>query len=99
MPFIFKRKSGIYYYRKTYNLPSGKRQQIHCSLKTSDPIFAQCLALKVYLNISADGEIEKAANSNRRHEVSGRDGDAVFSCKCGISGLLKSSRTASSINV
>ena len=54
MTFIFKRKSGIYYYRKTYVLPSGRRREIRSSLKTNDPVLAQYLALRLFFNITSD---------------------------------------------
>lgn len=57
MTYLFKRKSGIYYFRKTFVLSSGERQEVRQSLKTSDYKFAQYLALKLYFNIPADRDV------------------------------------------
>ena len=57
MTFLFKRKSGIWYFRKTFVLPSGERRQIRQSLKTHDRKLAQYLALKLYFNIGPDREV------------------------------------------
>lgn len=63
MTFLFKRKSGIYYYRKTFVLPSGERQQIRQSLKTHDRKLAQYLALKMYFSTGSDQEAVVSAQS------------------------------------
>lgn len=54
MIYLFKRKSGIYYFRKTSILPSGKRLQIRQSLKTTDRKLAQYLALRLYFDLAPD---------------------------------------------
>jgi integrase len=71
MTFIFKRKSGIYYYRKTYVLPSGRRRQIRSSLKTTDRVLAQYLALRLFLNIAPDVEANGVASAEQSQERSG----------------------------
>lgn len=66
MTFLFKRKSGIYYYRKTFVLPSGRRRELRSSLNTTDPIFAQYLALRLYFNVAPDADGALAEQSPQR---------------------------------
>lgn len=58
MTFLFKRKSGIYYYRKTFVLSSGRRRELRSSLKTTDPVLAQYLALRLYFNIASSTDAD-----------------------------------------
>jgi|GEM_PF-508986 len=57
MTFLCRKKSGIWYYRKTFLLPSGKRKEIRQSLRTSDFKQAQFLALQRYFNTDSDQEV------------------------------------------
>lgn len=57
MTFLCRKKSGIWYYRKTYLMPSGKRKEIRQSLRTSDFKQAQFLALQRYFNNDTDQEV------------------------------------------
>lgn len=57
MTFLCRKKSGIWYYRKTFLLPSGKRKEVRQSLRTSDFKQAQFLALKLYFDTPPDREI------------------------------------------
>lgn len=54
MTFLCRNKSGVWYYRKTFLLPSGKRKEIRKSLRTSDFKQAQFLALKLYFEPHQD---------------------------------------------
>jgi len=56
MTYLCRYHSGVYYYRKTYLLPCGKRKEIRRSLKTADYKIAQFRALKLYFNIAPDRE-------------------------------------------
>jgi integrase len=58
MTFLFKRKSGIYYYRKTFVLPCGRRRELRSSLNTTDPVLAQYLALRLYFNVASDADAD-----------------------------------------
>ena len=68
MTFLFKRNSGIYYFRKTYVLPDGSRQQVRQSLKTSDYKLAQFLALKLYFNIPSHRDLLAVVSDKKTGE-------------------------------
>jgi len=57
MTFLYRHKSGNWYYRKTFLLPTGKRREIRKSLGTSDFKQAQFLALQRYFNTDSDQEV------------------------------------------
>lgn len=69
MTFLFKRKSGIWYYRKTVVLPSGERKQIRQSLRTYNPKLAQYLALKLYFNIGPDRDVVAVVSNQHTGEL------------------------------
>jgi integrase len=60
MTFLYRHNSGIWYYRKTYLLQNGKRREIRRSLHTTNFKQAQFLALKLYFETPADGDIQVA---------------------------------------
>ena len=54
MTFLCRHKSGVYYYRKTFITPLGKRKENRRSLKTADFKQAQYLALKLVTSCLAE---------------------------------------------
>lgn len=60
MTFLVKHKqSGIWYYRKTRLLSSGKRKEFRRSLRTADFKHAQFLALKLYFENAHEQNLNK----------------------------------------
>lgn len=67
MTFLVRhKKSGIWYYRKTRVLSSGKRKEFRRSLRTADYKQAQFLALKLYFERAQDHDA-KARKSNHQN--------------------------------
>lgn len=71
MTFLFKCKSGIWYYRKTVVLPSGERKQIRQSLRTYNPKLAQYLALELYFSIGPDRDVVAIVSKQQAGELIG----------------------------
>lgn len=71
MTFLCRHKSGVWYYRKTFLLPSGKRKEIRQSLRTSDFKQAQFLALKLYFDTPPDRQIVGVISDQKTGDLVG----------------------------